>query len=250
MAVRETHGMGDLGRKLSRPILLIASTVLLGATLLVATVSPAILNRLYRDEDDYSKASDIGQAYGAASALLAALALLVVAASLAVQYNHFRYERIQAVYQRTDDLVKLAIENPEYCQCWGSRVSPEQVDERLFYYCSLVIKSWTRAWERGGLTEPEARHFLTQFFDSEVPRSFWQRHGDWHLHRKPRTRAARFMAMVNEEYLCAVKAGPPSRAYEPPDFPVNPPWNGLHKATSLADKVVRPQRRRESRATE
>ncbi|GAA3736206.1 hypothetical protein GCM10022225_18660 [Plantactinospora mayteni] len=250
MAVRETHASAELGRRLGRPVLLAVSTVLLGGTLLVATVSPAILNRFYSGQDDYSQASDVGQAYGAASALLAALALLVVCASLAVQYNQFRYERVQAVYHRTDDLVQLAVENPEYCQCWGARVSPDHVDERLFYYCSLVIKSWTRAWERRGLTEPEARNFLAQFFDSEVPRLFWQRHGDWHLHRKPRTRAARFMALVNEEYLCAVKAGPPSRSYEPPTFPVNPPWDGLHKAARLGDKVVRPQRRRESRARE
>ncbi|WP_159079267.1 DUF6082 family protein [Plantactinospora sp. BC1] len=250
MAVREPYPLGELGRTLSRRALLVVSTFLMGGTLLVATVSPAILNRLYTSGDDYSRASDIGQAYGAASALLAALALLVVSASLAVQYGQFRYERIQAIHQRTEDLVKLAIENPEYCQCWGSRVSPEHVDERLFYYCSLIIKSWTRAWERGGLTAPEARNFLAQFFDSEVPRLFWQRHGDWHLYRKPRTRAARFMALVNEEYLRAVKVGPPSRPYEPPGFPVNPPWNGFAKSTRLGDKVVRPQRRRESRATE
>ncbi|MDG4791216.1 DUF6082 family protein [Micromonospora sp. WMMD1102] len=250
MAVRETYASDERRHRLVRSTLLVASTVLLAGTLLAAIVSPTILNRLYSGQHDYSTASDIGQAYGAASALLAALALLVVCASLVVQYNQFRYERVQAVYHRTDDLVQLAVENPEYCQCWGARVSPEHVDERLFYYCSLVIKSWTRAWERRGLTEREAREFLAQFFDSEVPRLFWQRHGDWHLHRKPRTRAARFMALVNEEFLCAVKAGPPSRSYEPPTPPVNPPWDGLRGATRLGDEMVRPQRRRESRARE
>ncbi|MBE1486403.1 DUF6082 family protein [Plantactinospora soyae] len=215
MVVRKPEPLNDLGRRLVRPVLLAVSTVLLIGALLVATMSPVIIDALYRGERDFSRASSIGQAYGAASALLAALALTVVSASLLIQYSQFRYERLQTVYQHTEELVKLAIENPQYCQCWGSRMSPEHVDERLFYYCSLIIKSWTRAWERGGLSEREARNFLKSFFDSEVPRLFWQRHGDWHLYRKARTRAGRFMILINEEYLGAIKSGPPSRSHEP-----------------------------------
>jgi hypothetical protein len=216
MANWETRPLDDLGRKFGRPALLALVTVLLLGMILVATVSPAILNALYDGEHDYSQASNIGQAYGAASAMLAALALAVVSASLVMQYNQFRHERIQVIHQRTEDLIKLAIEHPQYCQCWGARVSPEHVDERLFYYCGLVIKSWTRAWERGDLTEHEARNYLRLFFDSEVPRLFWQRHGDWNLYRKTRSRTGRFMALINEEYLTAARSGPPSRPYDPP----------------------------------
>lgn len=215
MAVREEHPLGDLGRRLGRSALLAVSTILLAATLLVATISPVILNALYRGEEDYSRASNVGQAYGAASAVLAVLALGVVSASLVVQYGQFRYERMRAVHQQTEELVKLALDNPQYCQCWGARVAPDEVDERLFYYCSLVVKSWTRAWERGDLSEHEARDFLRLFFDSEVPRLFWQRHGSWHRYRRARSRSGRFLTMVNEEYLSAVRSGPPARSYEP-----------------------------------
>ena len=77
------------------------------------------------------------------------------------------------------------------------------------------------------------RAYLRQFFDSEVPRLFWQRHGEWHLRRTGRTRDAKFRQLMNEEYLRAVKSGPPSRRYEASDVWFNRPYHGLRKEAAF-----------------
>lgn len=219
----------DLGQRYARPTLVAASAVVFAVILVTVILSPALMGLLYRADLDYTRVSDVGQAYGAASAFLATLALGIVSGTLAVQYKQLKYERLRNLQESTEELVLLAMASPEYCQCWGARVSPDHIDERLFYYCSLVIKSWTRAWELADLPESQARGFLRNFFASEVPRLFWQRYGDWHLSTKSRTRRERFMAMVNEEYLHAVKEGSPARVYEPPAMVINEPYEGAGK---------------------
>src|SRR6185437_330019 len=105
----------------------------------------------------------------------------------------------------TRDIVKLAINEPAFAQCWGSRFAPDHVDERLFFYTNFVVLNWSFAWEEGDLTEQQARTYLRSFFDSEVPRMFWERHGSIHHPRLTLTRADRFIAMMNEEYLRAIR---------------------------------------------
>ncbi|WP_370318360.1 DUF6082 family protein [Actinoplanes sp. ATCC 53533] len=113
-----------------------------------------------------------------------------------------------------ETLVLLAIENPRYRQCWGARVAPDGIEEDLYYYCSNIFKSWARAWELKKIDERQAREYLRGFFDSEVPRLFFERHGDWHRRGQNRTHRERFQEFANEEYLRAIKAGPPPRRYE------------------------------------
>jgi hypothetical protein len=108
----------------------------------------------------------------------------------------------------------MALENPRYRQCWGARVSPSGIEEGLFYYCSDVLKCWTRAWELKMIDERQAREYLQSFFESEIPRLYFEKHGDWHRRGQSRTDRERFKEFANQEYLRAVKAGPPLRRYE------------------------------------
>jgi uncharacterized membrane protein len=180
----------------------------------VVAISPILISDLYRD-GDWTQPGNIGQAYGAASAILAALALAFVGVSLILQRNQFRRHRRTIRRDCTRDIVKLAIDEPAFAQCWGSRFAPADVDERLFFYTNFVILNWSFAWEEGDLSERQARASLSSFFDSEVPRMFWERNGHFHHSRLTRTKADRFIAMMDEEYLRATRTGPPSRPYEP-----------------------------------
>ncbi|MEV6844714.1 DUF6082 family protein [Actinoplanes sp. NPDC051411] len=184
------------------------------ATLAVVVASPIILETIYAPDRDYSVAGDVGQAYGGASAVVGAIALLVVAASVLLQYRQHGAQRAESLGRFNEELVALAMENPKYRQCWGARVSPQDVDEDLFYYCSKLIKMWTQAWELHRIDERQAREYLKNFFDSEIPRLFWESHGDWHRRGAARSPADRFRELVNEEFLLAKKGGAPSRAYE------------------------------------
>jgi uncharacterized membrane protein len=191
-------------------ISIIAVVAVLGVAL-----SPIMLGAVYAGTGaDYSVAGDIGQAYGAASAMVAVVALVALAASMVMQYRQAKAMRLQLLDESTDELVRLAMANPSYRQCWGSRVSPAHVNEDLFYYCQLLVKLWTDSWEQRKIDEPLARAYLRSFFDSEVPRMFWERTGDWHRPGPARTHRDQFRMIVNEEYLRALHAGPPSRLFE------------------------------------
>lgn len=77
-----------------------------------------------------------------------------------------------------------------------------------------MVKRWTDAWEQGLIDEQQAREYLRNFFDSEVPRLFWKAHGEWHRRGHARNHRERFRLLVDEEFLRAEAAGPPSRKYE------------------------------------
>jgi len=106
------------------------------------------------------------------------------------------------------------MENPKYRQCWGSRVAPAGVDEDLFFYCSKVIKNWARLWDLRVIDETRVREYLRGFFDAEIPRMFWEKHSEWHRRGRGRSRREPFRDLVNDEYLRALRAGPPSRGRE------------------------------------
>lgn len=215
------------------------------SAMVLLSATPLVLNRLYPPED-YSRVSDVGQAFGAASALIALLALGVVVATLVVQLRQLRNEQIGKLRARNEEMVRLSMDDPVYRQCWGARMSPADIDEDLFYFCSDVIKLWTHAWELKDLPEDQARTFLRQFFDSEVPRRYWEHHGDWHMPRERRSSRENFHELVNDEFLRMRKSGlPPSRRMETRPLMTNEaPINGLGLSRDPLDSKKMVQRRR------
>ncbi|BCY12723.1 hypothetical protein L3i22_078110 [Actinoplanes sp. L3-i22] len=208
----------DVARRLLPAIVALVFTV----TTISTFLAPVVLARLYTGNQDWSRVSDIGQAYGAASAVISTLALGGVLVGLVVQYRQYAAARLQSLKDNTRDVVRMAMEDPFLQQCWGGRIAPPGMEERAFSYCNMVMNAWKAAWELNDLSEAQARSYLANFFDSEVPREFWRMHGDWHLRVKPTNRRERFLAIVDEEYLRSVKAGPPSRPYETPaEIPPN-----------------------------
>jgi hypothetical protein len=191
------------------------SIILLVGTIVGVMISPVLLNALYAgDRRDFSVSADVGQAFGGASALVACMTLFVVLTSVIIQHQHLKEIQRDKHAEFSDALVMMAIENPRYRQCWGARVAEDGIEEDLFYYCSNVLKSWARAWELKKIDEQQAREYLRGFFNSEIPRLFFEKHGDWHRRGQTRTHRERFQEFANEEYLRAIKAGPPLRRYE------------------------------------
>lgn len=231
MAVRTLDSWRDLRRTaLKLAVLVCAGAVFFSAVLAVA-LSPIAITALDRGDRDWSRLSDIGQTYGAVSALLSALALGVVATSLRLQRSQVRHERVWLQRELHLNVVKIALDDPVYAQCWGPRVAPPDIDERLFYYVNLIIMMWSYAWEHCQLQEDQVRSYTAALFESAVPREYWARFGGW-CHPMRRCRERRFYQIVNDEYQKAVQAGPPTRPYEPPTgefgapaFTASPGWS-------------------------
>lgn len=187
--------------------------IMCAGTTIGVIASPAVMRRIYGG-GDYSMIADVGQAYGGASAVVACIALFVVTASIFLQYRQLKEVRRDAAAEFAEELVLLAMENPKYRQCWGSRVTPAGVEEDLFFYCSKVIKNWARLWDLGVIDEVRVREYLRGFFDAEIPRMFWEKHSEWHRRGRGRARREPFRDLVNDEYLRALRTGPPSRGRE------------------------------------
>lgn len=212
MRASDSPNLKDHDRSTFRRLrLIVAATVAFAVGMVGVLFLPVVVGRLFASEGDYSRLSNIGQAYGAASAVISAVALSMVVLG---QHRQAHRARLQALSEMTDELVQLAMDEPMYRQCWGARMAPDDIDEALFYYCNRMIKSWKIAWELHDLSEAQARAYLASFFSSEIPRLFWHQHGHWQMQATLRNRRARFVVMINEEYLRAIHAGPPKRARE------------------------------------
>src|SRR5690348_16775060 len=99
-------------------LLIVAS----GATACVFAVvfSPLLLPLLDgADGVDWTRLSNIGQAYGGVSALIATVGVFGIAASLLGQVRESRRAGIRDERQLHSGILLFAIEHPEYCQCWG-----------------------------------------------------------------------------------------------------------------------------------
>ncbi len=109
---RRTRSAGGLyGR------LLVISLV--SISVIVVATSPLLLDLFGGSADSWSRRGDIGQTYGAAAALLSVLALAGVAISLVLQARESKANREHASRLIHTDLLKLAMDDPAYLECWG-----------------------------------------------------------------------------------------------------------------------------------
>lgn len=214
MAVGELRAPGGPAQRSLVIMISALSITALAVTLAGVVISPMLMDALYKGNGDYSVGANVGQAFGGASAVVACMTMFAVLTSVIIQHRQLKAIQRDKHEEFNDALVLLAIQNPRYRQCWGTRVAPDGVEEDLFYYCSNILKGWTRSWELRLIDERQAREYLRSFFESEVPRLFFERHGDWHRSGEIKPGRARFSDFANEEYLRAIKAGPPIRRYE------------------------------------
>ncbi|GAA4679439.1 DUF6082 family protein [Phytohabitans rumicis] len=214
MTIRKLDLAPEVGgniKKIATAAIAVAASVAISMGFLL---SPMLVGSLNRSNQDWSRLSEIGEAYGPVSALLATLALVAVSVSLLLQRSQLRHDRLWLQREMTFNLLKVAMDDPAYGQCWGPRVSPPEVDERFFYYVNLILMVWSHTWENQQVSEDQIRTYARTLFDSEVPRLYWQRFGGLRSNARPQERS--FYRIINDEYVKAVTAGPPSRPFEPP----------------------------------
>ena len=204
MSVQEPQASGPVGRVITQLTYLLACAVALVGICSGAGLVIALFMKVLQANPEHNEPSATGPAmYASASALLAALTVGAICASL------------------------VLMSHPEYGHCRGSRVSPDEVPERIFVYTARIVDYWASAWEMGRVDEGTARRFARGFFGGDVPLRYWQRFGG----RDGRHGVRRLAAIFDEEFQRAVKSHSPLRAYEPPGQPdrasrTTPSWNG------------------------
>jgi hypothetical protein len=175
---------------------------------LCAIASPLVLAAVDRSVDlNWVRLSNIGQAYGAASAALSALAVAGVGASIIYQARAVGYQRQQAVREQQRHLLSLLLADPEtYAPAYWSgaaTLEPVQLRRRTFVLLSITYLYF--GYNSGLYTEKTlTTESLPAIFSTEVGREFWaSARVDW-LYSDSR-QERRFGRIVDENYQKSIR---------------------------------------------
>ncbi|TDB80272.1 DUF6082 family protein [Micromonospora sp. KC721] len=171
---------------------------------------------------DWPLLGNVGEAYGAASAILAGLALIGVAASLVIQAREAKAAREQALRGLHTDLLKMAIDDPGLLECWGPIEQSTDLDWfRKHVYANLIVSHWQLMWEVDVLSEPHLEVLADQFFKGAIGRRFWTEARGPRMKAETSRRARRFTIVVDRSYQAAIDAGPATdeTSSPPPHLP-------------------------------
>jgi hypothetical protein len=174
----------------------------------LAILTPALILSLaaVRDPLPWQRLSEAGEAFGAVSAGVSAVALLGVVTSLMIQQQQNRMMEEQTVRQRHFDLVRLTMENPKFLYAWGVRPDADD-DPELLGFGNLIVSHWLMLWRIRNIDEETLRRNAAGYFAGSVGRDHWQRGGPgW---ATPDRRTERFVEIMNDEFRRAVSQGPP-----------------------------------------
>lgn len=192
-------------RSVTLALIVVGVVGALGAVFL----SPLALRWIATDQRvDWSQLSDVGQTYGAASAILAALALGGVAVSLFLQRKESKAAREQALRGLHTDLLRMALDDPEFMECWG--IIGESGDmgwHRQHIYLNLIVSHWQMMWEMNVLTERHLRILARGIFGGSRGLRYWSEARDVRLVAEKGRRAREFHTVVDDEYLIARARG-------------------------------------------
>lgn len=181
--------------------------MVVGATLVVALAasllvlaSPLALGYLDDAGDrDWRRLSEIGQTYGAVSALLAMVALGGVALSLALQARSARLERDHAYRSVHLGLIEMAIQNPDLLDCFAFGTATSTAERRQNLYCNQLYQALEMGYGVGAISDDYLRSSAREVLGAPAGSRWWR---ETRPHRpRPRDRSSqRVLAVLDEEW--------------------------------------------------
>ncbi|TDD21865.1 hypothetical protein E1287_40245 [Actinomadura sp. KC06] len=160
----------------------------------------------------WERASFIGQTYGAASALVAAVALVGIVATLIFQARETKIAREEARRIAIAELLKMAMDDPDLDEAWGPVPAGEdRKARRQLMYINMIISEWQMSFETRALPETRLRAISREMFSAHPGRAFWREARQVRMSTSETKRARRFHQILDEEYNRA-PAPPPDRA--------------------------------------
>lgn len=191
--------------------MIVVPLLVLVAVGLVA-VSPWALRALDIGADtDWVRLSNIGQTYGAVSAVVAAVALVGVTISVAIQIRDARANRQNAQRMLHNDLLRMAMDDPLFMDCWGPYLTESTDAERQYAYINLVVSHWYSSYQIGELTGDRLRSTAVSVFTSAPGRHYWRVARQFWRENYPGRRARRFCTILDEAYEQSATQPPSTR---------------------------------------
>jgi hypothetical protein len=188
-------------------------TILTCAGLLIlalVVISPLALRGLLSIyKVNWAQLADIGQTYGAVSAVLATLALIGVSASVLFQIRESRSNRIQASRTHQFEINKVRLDDTFYFQAEYIPELPSDEAKRMILYVNLRVQYWQMLWSLGTLSEIELRNTLAPgLFATNIGRAYWERSHDVRRQSSTSRPERRFNQILDEVYRDSVRKAP------------------------------------------
>jgi uncharacterized membrane protein len=223
----------SLRRSLSVALLTMGLIAIGGLVIL----SPFALTELAHSRINWRQLSDIGQTYGAVSAMLSSLALVGVIVSLLFQSRDNQNAREQTTRTLQFELLRMAMEDPALMTAggapWDLDIPSDSSSIRQFLYVQIWTSFLGGNYTIGELPESAVRHIAShELFRSEAGRNYWAAVGQVQI-ANSRGRRKQFFHILDNEYNKTMSSGIlPAKPIEVKDA----------SAESLASSVVRSKR--------
>jgi hypothetical protein len=199
-----------------RPVPAAIITLILTAIVGLVVLSPFALAGIAHFRSDWVELSNIGQTYGAVSAILSGLALGGIIASLLYQARDSRiaHEQMKRTFQF--DLIKLELDDPSLMAAigapWGIDALSDAELVREFLYVQMWVTSWVASYATGDFPESVVRQLAAhELFRGRAGRIYWESAGRRQL-ASSRGRQNRFFRILDEEYNKVISNGIPVAA--------------------------------------
>jgi hypothetical protein len=153
------------------------------------------------NNNDLVRFSNVGQAFGSISAILSAIALIGVVASLHFQMRQAEVSRIEVMRNIRIGLLQFALDRPRYLAAWGMSSDRNVEENQDLAYASLVFGHLKTAYLFRLLTDFELNAYLVNAFRNDVVVRFWRENREIYLADNLLGRnAQRFARIVDSRY--------------------------------------------------
>jgi len=164
---------GDLGAV--RPSAAVTTLLVVLIAVGLIGVSPIALGLFHGATSDWERLSFIGQTYGAASAVVAVLALAGVVVTLSYQSREIKRAREATRRQAHTELLRMAMQDPDLDECWGPVPQPDDPKTRKQrLYTNMILTAWETSFEMKLTPENRLRAMANELFQGQSGRDFWQ----------------------------------------------------------------------------
>jgi hypothetical protein len=161
----------------------------------------------------WERLSFIGQTYGAASALVAAVALVGIVATLIFQARETKIAREEARRLAVAELLKMAMDDPDLDEAWGPVPAGEdRKARRQLMYINMIISEWQMSFETKALPEMRLRAISREMFSAHPGRAYWREARQVRMSTSETKRARLFHRILDEEYNRASAPPAPRRS--------------------------------------
>lgn len=198
IGTRRSHPIGAF---VGRAVFAVTILLLVIASIGLVVISPFALRGLDNDSQiDWNRLSVIGQTYGAVSAVIATVALSGVVVSLFIQGREIKEARKNARRAHHVELMRMAMDDPRYMECWGPYLTETFATERQYTYVNLIVAHWFSEYEVGELSDNLLRATAKSVFRSAPGRHYWADTGTFWRDNYSGRRARRFYRVLEQTY--------------------------------------------------